>query len=99
MKIVNMKKFLRMVLLILSIIIIISLYFSNVSFSKGEIKTKTINVAKGDTLWSIAREEQESNSYYENKDIRDIIYEIKKLNNLDNNSNLEIGQKLVIKSL
>ena len=99
MKIVNMKKFLRMTLIVFVIIIGISLYFNNVSFSKGDIKTKTVNVTKGDTLWSIAREEQENNAYYENKDIRDIIYEIKKLNKLDNNSNLRIGQKLIIKSL
>ena len=99
MKIVNMKKFLRMTLIIFVIIVGISLYFSNVSFSKGDITTKTVNVTKGDTLWSIAREEQENNAYYENKDIRDIIYEIKKLNKLDNNSNLKIGQKLIIKSL
>ncbi len=99
MKIVNMKKFLRMTLIVFVIIVGISLYFSNVSFSKGDIKTKTVNVTKGDTLWSIAREEQENNAYYENKDIRDIIYEIKKLNKLDNNSNLKIGQKLIIKSL
>ena len=99
MKIVNMKKFLRMTLIVFIIIVGISLYFSNVSFSKGDIKTKTVNVTKGDTLWSIAREEQENNAYYENKDIRDIIYEIKKLNKLDNNSNLKIGQKLIIKSL
>ena len=94
-----MKKFLRMTLIVFVIIIGISLYFNNVSFSKGDIKTKTVNVTKGDTLWSIAREEQENNTYYENKDIRDIIYEIKKLNKLDNNSNLKIGQKLIIKSL
>lgn len=99
MKIVNMKKFLRMTLIVFVIIIGISLYFSNVSFSKGDIKNKTVNVTKGDTLWSIAREEQENNAYYENKDIRDIIYEIKKLNKLDNNSNLKIGQRLIIKSL
>lgn len=99
MKIVNMKKFLRMTLIVFVIIVGISLYFSNVSFSKGDIITKTVNVTKGDTLWSIAREEQENNAYYENKDIRDIIYEIKKLNKLDNNSNLKIGQKLIIKSL
>lgn len=99
MKIVNMKKFLRMTLIVFVIIVGISLYFSNVSFSKGDIKTKTVNVTKGDTLWSIAREEQENNAYYENKDIRDIIYEIKQLNKLDNNSNLKIGQKLIIKSL
>ena len=99
MRIVNKKKFIRMVILIIGIIIISLIGFNNKSFSKGEIKTKTIYVSSGDTLWTIATEEQENNSYYEDKDIRDIIYEIKKLNNLDNNSNLIAGQKLVIKYL
>ena len=99
MRIVNKKKFIRMITFIAGIIIISLIGFSNISFSKGEIKTKTIYVSSGDTLWTIATEEQENNSYYEDKDIRDIIYEIKKLNNLDNNSNLIVGQKLVIKYL
>ena len=99
MRIVNKKKFIRMVILIIGIIIISLIGFNNKSFSKGEIKTKTIYVSSGDTLWTIATEEQENNSYYEDKDVRDIIYEIKKLNNLDNNSNLIAGQKLVIKYL
>lgn len=99
MRIVNKKKFIRMVILILGIITISLISFNNKSFSKGEIKTKTIYVSSGDTLWNIATEEQENNSYYEDEDIRDIIYEIKKLNNLDNNSNLIAGQKLVIKYL
>ena len=99
MRIVNKKKFIRMVILIIGIITISLIGFSNISFSKGEIKTKTIYVSTGDTLWTIATEEQENNSYYEDKDIRDIIYEIKKLNNLNNNSNLIAGQKLVIKYL
>ena len=99
MRIVNKKKFIRMVILIIGIITISLIGFNNISFSKGEIKTKTIYVSSGDTLWTIATEEQENNSYYEDKDIRDIVYEIKKLNNLDNNSNLIAGQKLVIKYL
>ena len=99
MRIVNKKKFIRMVILIIGIITISLIGFSNISFSKGEIKTKTIYVSTGDTLWTIATEEQENNSYYEDKDIRDIIYEIKKINNLNNNSNLIAGQKLVIKYL
>ena len=97
MRIVNIKKFLRMVILIVGIIIISSICFCNISFSKGEIKTKTIYVSNGDTLWTIAREEQENNPYYENKDVRDIIYEIRKTNNLENNSNLNEGQELIIK--
>ena len=99
MRIVNKKKFVRMIILIVGIISILFICFSNISFSKGEIKTKSIYVSSGDTLWTIATEEQENNSYYEDKDIRDIIYEIKKINNLDKNSNLIAGQKLLIKSL
>lgn len=96
MRIVNVKKFLRMILLIIGIVIAICFCFSNKAYSRGETSEKTIYVANGDTLWSIAANEQEKNSYYLDKDIRDIIYEIKKLNNLENN-NLSIGQKLIIK--
>lgn len=99
MRIVNKKKFIRMITFIAGIIIISLIGFSNISFSKGEIKTKTIYVSSGDTLWTIAAEQQENNLYYEDKDIRDIIYEIKKINNLENNSNLISGQKLVVKYL
>lgn len=96
MKIVNRKKFVRMVILGVGVILAISFYFSNICFSKGEVQTKTIYVSNGDTLWSIAKEQQENNSYYQEKDIRHIIYEIKKLNHLDINSNLVVGQKLEI---
>lgn len=99
MRIVNEKKFIKIVSLIIGIISILFLCFSNISFSKGKMKTKVIYVSNGDTLWSIAEYEQENNIYYENKDIRDIIYEIKKLNNLEKNSSLNIGQKLIINSL
>lgn len=99
MRIVNKKKFVRMITLIIGLISVLFICFSNISFSKGEVKTKTIYVSSGDTLWTIAQYEQENNTYYDNKDIRDIIYEIKKLNNIDNNSNLITGQKLLIKCL
>ena len=99
MRIVNRKKFIKMVVLILAIIIALSFYFANISFSKGDIKTKSVYVSSGDTLWTIASYEQENNIYYENKDIRDIIYEIKRLNNLENNSTLAVGQKLIVKCM
>lgn len=73
--------------------------FSSKAYSKGEVKEKTIFVSNGDTLWNIASQEQETNNYYSDKDIRDIVYDIRKLNNLDNSETLKIGQKLVIKSL
>lgn len=49
----------------------------------------TIIVAKGDTLWKIAKQ-----SAKENEDIRNKITEIKKLNNI--NADLYIGQELKI---
>ena len=96
MKIVNMKKFIKMIGIIIGLTIALSFYFTNNSYSKGEAKTKNIYVSSGDTLWSIASFEQENNAYYQNKDIREIIYEIKEVNNLKNTSNLSIGQKLEI---
>lgn len=96
MKIVNRKKFIRMITIILGILLVMFFYFSNSSFSKEEVKTKTIYVSNGDTLWTIAEEEQETNPYYQEKDIRTIIHEIKKLNYLPNNSNLTVGQKLIL---
>lgn len=97
-KITNKKKFIRSVLIILGMIIFISLFIGNISFSHGENNYKTIYVAKGDTLWSIAKEEQQNNSYYENKSIREVVSNIKTINNLSN-SNLSINQKLVIPSI
>lgn len=99
MRIVNKKKFIKMVIVVLGIIFAICFYFSNISFSKGEVKTKNIYVSSGDTLWSIAMQEKENNSYYEDKDVRDIIYEIRKINELDNYSYLKVGQELVVYSL
>ena len=98
MRIVNGRKFLRMVLLIIGMIIVIFFSFSNKSYSKGELKEKTIYIANGDTLWSIASEERENNDYYKERDIREIIHEIKRINNLDNND-LFVGQKLIINVL
>lgn len=52
----------------------------------------------GDTLWSIAKQEQESNEYYTNKDIRDIIQDIKITNSIID-SDLKVNQELKIKEL
>ncbi len=97
-KIVNLSKFVRSILVILGIIICISLFISNISFSHTETKYKTVYTSNGDTLWSIAKEEKNSNSYYSNKDVRDIVNNIKSINNLST-SDLSIGQKLIIPSI
>jgi len=65
------------------------------TFSHQEIKYKEIAIIEGDTLWDIAENEKQNNSYYKGQDIRDIIESIKKINNLET-SNLKSGQILEI---
>ena len=97
MKIVNKIKFIKSILIISFVLIFFSLILSKSSFSFEETKYKNIIVSSGDTLWSIAKEEKNNNDYFKNKDIRDVIFVIKHLNNLDN-SNLKIGKELNIPS-
>lgn len=89
------KKFVRAILLIIGITIGLVLVMTNKTFSHQEIKYKNVAVLSGDTLWDIAREEKDTNSYYDKNDIRDIIEDIKKINNLDS-SNLKVNQVLAI---
>ena len=70
----------------------------NTSFSYTETTYKTISVISGDNLWGIAKYEQENNIYFTDKEVRDIIDEIKYLNNLSN-SNLKIGDTLNIPTI
>lgn len=98
MKIKNIKKFIRSIILILAIIFGISLLISKVTYSHGEKQYKTIFVSQGDTLWTIATSEARNNAYYKNKDVRFIINDILRENNL-NNSNININQKLEIPTI
>lgn len=98
MKIVNMKKFVRSICILIGIIIAIVLLFPKATLSHNDGKQpnyETISVSQGDTLWSIASNQQENNPYYTEKDVRDIIKEIKKVNQL-NNSELQIGQTIKV---
>ena len=63
-----------------------------------ETKYKKIYVSLGETLWEIAKIESVNNNYYINNDIRSIVKDIKKINNLDT-SNLYPGQELIIPSI
>lgn len=94
MKIVNVKKFIR-TMSILVILILIIILFSNKTYSKVDTKYKEESIILGDTLWSISQEEAKNNKYFENKDIREIVSEIKRINKLDN-LDLREGQKLLI---
>lgn len=96
-KIVNKKKFIRSSILLLGIMII-ALLGINTTYSKTEIAYQEDYIVKGDTLWSIAEKQVNNNEYYKNKDIREVMYEIKELNQIGNR-NLEIGQKILIPSL
>lgn len=96
MRIVDIKKFSRMLVVVIGVIIGISFFLTMPSYSKGEVKTKTTVVSRGDTLWTIAKNEQENNDYYQNKDIRDIVSQIKEINQINNCSNIQIGQKIII---
>lgn len=93
-RIVNKNKVIRNII-ILNIIILGIIFFNNISLSSTKINYKTIYISQGDTLWSIAKEEQEKNEYFKNKDIREIIYQIKEINQLKS-SYLLSNQKLEI---
>lgn len=98
MKIVNMRKFVRSIVILIGVIVALVLFFPKATLShneKAHSNYETISVAKGDTLWSIASYQQENNSYYVEKDVRDIIIELKKVNQLSN-SNLQVGQTLKV---
>ena len=96
-KIVNKKKFIRSMILLLTIIIL-ALLGINHTYSKTEVAYKEDYIIKGDTLWSIAEKERNTNEYYRNEDIRKVMYEIKQLNNIKD-ENLEIGQKILIPNI
>lgn len=95
MKIVNKRKFIRSIGLILVLIIMLVMFGATKTFSHVEVKEKKISVSNGETLWGIAKTESKGNEYYKNKDVRDIVENIKHLNNLPN-SNIYEGQELVI---
>lgn len=97
-RIVNGKRLIMSCVLFLIFVIAISIVISKESLSCTEIEYKDVEVISGDTLWSIAQEEQLYNDYYDNKDIRYIISDLKQVNNLKN-SNLDVGQKIVIPCL
>ena len=96
MKIVNKGKFIK-TNLILIIIVGAIIGFTTNTYSKVETKYKEEYVYSGDTLWSIAQNELENNKYFEGKDIRYVVNELKTVNNLTS-ANLKEGDKVKIPS-
>lgn len=99
MKIVDKRKFFRSTGITISLLVLfILLLMKTTSFSHTDTNYKNIQVVTGDSLWEIAKYEKSINPYFEEKDIRDIMDEIKYLNHL-NTSNLNVGKKLIIPTI
>ena len=81
----------------LSILGFLSLFSSSEAKSKEEFSYKKYIVSSGETLWNIAKLEKKNNDYLKNKDIYEIIYLIKKDNNLQSDIIYE-NQRLLIKT-
>ncbi len=94
MKIVNKRKFIRSNI-ILAILIILMIIFTTKTYSNVSTKYKEEYIYAGDTLWSIAQEELENNKYFEGKDIRYVINELKNINNLST-ATIKEGNKIQI---
>ena len=80
----------------LSILGFLSLFNTSNASSKVEKEFKNYTVTKGETLWSIAKNEKKINEFYENKSIQEIIYSIKINNELENDIVYE-NQKIKIR--
>lgn len=91
MKIVNKRKFLKNIVTLIFIIIITFMCLNSI-FDKEEVITKEIQytVSKGERLWDIAEQYKRPG-----QDIREYIYEIRKLNNMENATIYE-GQEITI---
>lgn len=81
-----------------ALVITFLLFIHSTSLSYKDTQYREIYVCSGDTLWDIAKQEQQNNDYYKGKDIREVIFHIKKVNNLSS-SDLNINQKILIPSL
>ena len=98
MKIVNKAKFIRGIIILIAIISFIFVFSNSVAYTTSDLQLKEKYVGGGETLWSIASEELNNNLYYKNKDIREVISDIKRINNLSS-SILQIGQKIEIPTI
>lgn len=91
MRIINKRKFIKstltLIIIVISIIILVNTIINKTEYTE---KYKTIYISEDETLWSIAEEYKKPN-----QDIREYIYEIKKLNNMESATIYE-GQELTI---
>lgn len=96
-RIVNKKKFIKTNVVIIMLLILFVFAFINMASSNTSIGYKVDYVVQGETLWDIAKREAEMNKYYEGADIRDIVYNLREINHLEN-ANVTEGVELKIPS-
>ncbi len=91
----DVKRIMKLIVVMVILVITILLFIHSTSLSFRDTQYREIYVCSGDTLWNIAKNEQQNNDYYKGKDIREVIFHIKKINNLSG-SELSINQKILI---
>lgn len=64
-------------------ILILSFGFNSNSLSKTDIIYEDYTIGSNDSLWNIANLVKENNINYNNKDVREIVYELKQINGLN----------------
>lgn len=79
----------------LSILGFLSLFNKSEAGNNNKLLYKEFTISRGETLWTIAVNEQKTNDYYKNKDVQEIIYNIKKINELESDFVYE-NQKILI---
>ncbi len=81
---IDLKKFVRGIFIIIIFTGIITFLATKSIYSYKIVDEKKVYINSGDTLWTIAKHEQKYNEYYKGTEIREIIYDIRKLNNMSN---------------
>lgn len=94
MKIINKRKFIRTISMLILILIGL-IFWAKATYSNVETSYIEDYIYEGETLWSIASKQLEENRYFEGKDIRFIVEELKSFNNLKT-SNVYEGEKIKI---
>ena len=95
MKIVSIGKFIRSIVIMIVLVLITLSLFNTKALSNEEIVYMNYTVSYGENLWQIAELVKENNVAFANKDIREIIYEIKKINN-KNSASIYENETLLI---
>lgn len=92
---INYFKMIRSLLILATIIYLLILGVQNIITNSQkeevEVSYSTYYVSKGETLWSIASQQE-----YDG-DIREVVYKITKDNNID--GNLSIGQEIQLRNI